>query len=310
MSTHRARRASALAVGSFQTLLTLLALVAPLAGRAQEQQVMGGIGLTVFADADYKGRNATFRNDTPDLQPYGMDDRISSLRVAAGEMWEVCELPNYEGRCQVFSGADPSLKQNGWSDVISSARRVRSEDAQSSAPDRGGVELFAGTRFQGERRLLVGEAPDLKRLGFDDRASSLRLESSRAWEVCADSDYRNCRLIDRDTPDLSSAGMMRRISSLRPVDERGAARQPVGQIVLFDDRGFKGKTLAVDGARPVLNGFQDKAESVRVSGGLWELCERTGFGGRCAIVSSDVSDLGALGLRNRVNSVRPRDLPY
>jgi hypothetical protein len=300
--------------GSLPALLIVLALTAPMMGPAQEGQ-MGGVGLTVFADSDYKGRNATFRSDTPDLAPYGMDDRISSLRVGPGEMWEVCELPNYGGRCQVFSGAEPQLRQNGWSDIISSVRRVQSDDVYLpiQPPVAGvGLELFANSRFQGDRRVLASEVPDLRRIAFDDRAQSIRLGQSQAWEVCVDTNYRGCRVIDRDMPDLADLDLTRRISSVRPWDQESAARppQPEGRIVLFDDRNFRGKAIPVDGIRPVLNGFQNKAESVQVTGGLWELCERTGFGGRCAIVSSNVSDLGALGLRNRVNSVRPRDLPY
>lgn len=300
--------------GSLLALLIALALTTPMMGQAQDRQI-GGIGLTVFDDSDYKGRNATFRSDTPDLAPYGMDHRISSLRVGPGEMWEVCELANFGGRCQVFSGAEPSLRQSGWSDIISSVRRVQSDDVYPpiQPPVAGaGLELFAGNRFEGDRRVLTSEVPDLRRIGFDDRAQSLRLGESQAWEVCVETNYRGCRVIDRDTPDLSDLDITRRISSVRPSDQGGVVRppQPEGRIVLFDDRNFRGKAVAVDEVRPVLNGFQNKAESVQVTGGLWELCERTGFGGRCAIVSSNVSDLGALGLRNRVNSVRPRNLPY
>lgn len=294
-------------------LLVALGCATPVANHAQGGQ-MGGIGLTVFADADYKGRNATFRNDTPDLAPYGMDDRISSLRVGPGEVWEVCELPNYQGRCQIFSGADTALRSSGWSDIISSARLVR--DGNMSAlpmppPVVATLELFADDRFRGERRVLTGEVPDLGRLDFDDRAASIRLGRSQAWEVCLDRNYRGCRVVDTDWSELSELDLKRRISSLRPY-RRGGVAPPVaeGRIVLFDDRNFKGRALPVDRAQPVLSGFQDKAESVQVTSGLWEICERAGFGGRCAMVSSNVTDLGALGLRNRVKSVRPRSGPY
>lgn len=315
--------ASTLRRSSRSVALALLAaavLAAAPAGRAQqadETGQMGGVGLTVFADAEYHGRNATFRHDTPDLKPYGMDDRITSLRVAPGEVWEVCELANYEGRCQVFAGAQPSLRSSGWSDIISSVRRIRGPGMPAAPAEPAPaadvrLELFAKPRFQGDRHVLTSEIPDLGRIGFNDKAASLRPGNGQAWEVCVDTNYRGCRLVDAAWPELKALGVDRRISSVRPVVRDGsAAAAPIGRIVLFDDRDFKGRTLMVDGTWPTLGGFQDKAESVQVSGGgLWELCERPNFAGRCAIVSTNVSDLGALGLRNRVNSVRPRTKLY
>lgn len=294
------------------SLITLLTLST--AGTAQQRQ-MGGIGLTVFSDSNYRGRNATFREDTPNLGRFGLDNRISSLRVGPGEMWEVCEQTNYRGRCQVFSGSEPELGRSGWSDNISSARRVRGGGVFPPVrpPVVGvGLELFSGARFQGERRVVTSEVPDLRRIGFNDRASSLRLGRSTAWEVCVDTNYRGCRVVNSDWPDLSGLRMQRRISSVRPWNRGGIVRPPGavgrGRIVLFDNRGFRGRSYPVDGARPVLSGFQDRAESVRVIGGVWELCDRSGFGGRCVKVTSSVSDLGSVGLRNRIGSARP--IPY
>jgi Beta/Gamma crystallin len=55
---------------------------------AQERQ-MGGVGITVFADSNFRGQGATFRQDVRDLARHDFNDRISSLRVAPGEQWEV-----------------------------------------------------------------------------------------------------------------------------------------------------------------------------------------------------------------------------
>ena len=50
--------------------------------------------------------------------------------------------------------------------------------------------------------------------------------------------------------------------------------------------------------------FIDRAQSVRVSAGRWQLCERVRFAGRCVEVVGDVRNLDAVGLRQRVASVR------
>jgi hypothetical protein len=90
---------------------------------AQDERFIGGAGITVFADADFRGTTQTFQNDVSDLRSSGLDNRISSVRVGAGEQWEVCENRNYGGRCIVVSGQESNLRDNGWGDRISSMRR-------------------------------------------------------------------------------------------------------------------------------------------------------------------------------------------
>jgi hypothetical protein len=78
---------------------------------AQERQMGGGVGITVFADPNFRGKSATFRQDMPDLRQVGLEKKISSLRVGPGEQWEVCERPNYQGRCVVVSGEECRSRQ-------------------------------------------------------------------------------------------------------------------------------------------------------------------------------------------------------
>lgn len=84
---------------------------------------------------------------------------------------------------------------------------------------------------------------------------------------------------------------------------------PSLELVLYENMRFGGRPFPVTGAMSTLPGFNNRAESLRVNGGLWELCERPGFRGRCVTVSGNVGDLGALGLRNKVASVRPLRQP-
>jgi hypothetical protein len=168
------------------------------------------------------------------------------------------------------------------------------------------LELFSRTRFSGDRRLFSTEQSDLRRVGFNDVAQSLRLGRGQAWEVCVDIDFGNCRVVNSDWQQLSRLGISRRISSVRPWRQGGGGRGG-GQtyVVLFDNRGYRGRSFRVDSAAAVLSGFANRAESIQVSGGAWQLCERSSFGGRCVVVSGNMTDLSAIGLRNRVASVRP-----
>ena len=85
--------------------------------------------------------------------------------------------------------------------------------------------------------------------------------------------------------------------------------QSGNQLLLFRERDFRGRSVAIDGPRRSLPGLFSQARSLRVRGGVWEVCESPGFEGRCLTVSSDVADLASIGLPNFVGSVRPRAGP-
>ena len=111
-------------------VVATVAVAAP--AQAQRERAMGGIGITVYQDTNFRGRNATFRDDVADLRQSGMNDRIESLEVAPGEVWEVCVDAYFRGRCQVFSEYEPDLRRRGWARQISSMRRVRGGDGRAS----------------------------------------------------------------------------------------------------------------------------------------------------------------------------------
>ena len=175
------------------------------------------MGLTVFTEADFRGQSATFRDDVPNLQDSGLNDRIVSLRAGRGEVWEVCEHARYRGRCVVVSGEEADLSKNGWSHAISSIRRIRSgRMPRSDQRDPGGLVLFSRPEFSGERRLIDRAVPDLAELDFDDRAMSLRVGRGEAWDVCAERRYRACHTVEGDWSDVRELPIRGRISSVRP----------------------------------------------------------------------------------------------
>jgi Beta/Gamma crystallin len=282
---------------------------------AQQERQFGGVGLTVFADRDFRGRTATIREDMPNLQAIGLNDLVSSLRVGRGEQWEVCEHANYAGRCVVVSGSEADLRDSGWNKMISSARRLRGGGGGFGPPvppGRRGLELFSSDDFEGDRRVIMDSQPDLRRLGFNDAARSLRIGPRETWEVCDHIDFNDCRVVNSDFADLKSLGMSRRISSVRRVGQGGGGgggRGNRGSIILYDARGYRGQSYRVERETEALSGFANRAQSVQVTGGSWELCDRAGFAGRCVVVSGDLPDLASLGLQNRVASIRPVPMP-
>jgi hypothetical protein len=196
-------------------LILISPLPDPAVVRGEQVRQMGGVGITVFEDANFRGKSATFRDDVPDLRRYNLNDRITSLRVAPGEIWEVCIDINYGGRCQVFSGAEPDLKRrSGWNDEISSLRRVRGSRG-GGRPPIGGSQLVLYDRvdYRGSSRMVTEPTSSLGSYG--SRVESLRVDGGR-WEVCEGSRWSGrCIVVNDNVPDLSRRGL-RGVGSVRP----------------------------------------------------------------------------------------------
>lgn len=90
-----------------------------------------------------------------------------------------------------------------------------------------------------------------------------------------------------------------------PGPSEGAEAAPV--ITLFTQTNLSGDVRELYDVYPTLHdvSFNDRARSLVVLSGVWEVCEDSDFRGRCAVIRQDVYDLAEIGLRNRISSVRP-----
>jgi hypothetical protein len=281
---------------------------------AQERQ-MGGAGITVFTNSNFRGKSATFRADVSDLVRHDLNNKISSLRVGPGEQWEVCEHTNYQGRCVVVSGEEPELKRHSWSDEISSFRRVGGAavlpPVAPRPPSQGDyIVLYDQPMYRGNPMNYNGPVSNLA--GF--RAGSVTIGRG-VWEVCEGPNFRGrCITLDRSVPDLNAYGMRNRVASVRPSGEGGTYVPPPTRptppsqrdwyIVLYSQPSYRGTPTNYKGAVSYLSGSDRRAKSVTIGRGVWELCEGTNFTGRCVTLDSSVADLSTQGLRS-VSSVRP-----
>jgi uncharacterized protein YcfJ len=83
--------------------------------------------------------------------------------------------------------------------------------------------------------------------------------------------------------------------------------QAVAQITFYERENFRGQSFSTEEQVGNLDryGFNDRASSVVVERGRWEVCENTQFGGRCVVLRPGrYASLSALGLNDRVSSVR------
>jgi hypothetical protein len=209
--------------------IVLLAAIAAFAASflAGEDRDMGRVGITLFENPNYGGRNATFRDDVGNLSDYNLNDRVSSFRIARGESWEVCEHKDFGGRCTVFSGDEPDLARVSWNDMITSLRPVRTRHDRDGR-DHDGHE---GRRRYEEPRLILFERPDFRGrskevTGTEDEISDFndKAQSARAvgrWELCEHKGFRGrCVTISGDVPDLESFRFRNKLTSARPIDDR------------------------------------------------------------------------------------------
>ncbi|MDQ6894764.1 MAG: beta/gamma crystallin family protein [Acidobacteriota bacterium] len=304
-------------LGSIVLLGAIAAFAATsLAGQDRGDRDMGRIGITVFEHPNYGGRNATFRDEVPNLSDYNLNDRVSSFRIARGESWEVCEHKDFGGRCTVFSGDEPDLARVSWNDMITSLRPVRGGARRGGDWGRGDdrrdrdrqsrLVLYDQRNFRGEARELLEPESDVP--GNAGRVLSLNVQGGVAWEICSRPNFGGrCVVVSEDVPDLRSMGMEYGIGSARPSRESSDPRRrryEEPRLILFDRPEFRGRSREVNGTEEEISDFNDRAQSLRAVG-RWELCEHKNFRGRCVTVSGDVPDLEALRFRNTLTSARP-----
>jgi uncharacterized protein YcfJ len=88
----------------------------------------------------------------------------------------------------------------------------------------------------------------------------------------------------------------------------GMAAQAYAQITFYEADGWRGRAYSANGQVRDLsrNGFNDRASSVVVERGQWEVCEDANFRGHCTVLrKGSYETLRGMGLNDRVSSVRP-----
>lgn len=181
--------------------------------------------VTLYASEDFTGQSLRMIKPAPNLQDHRFNDRASSILVV-GDRWEVCEDIGFRGHCTVLRpGRYSTLAELGLEGVISSARMIGTnvqvhDDRYAPRPGTEHtpvqVTFFERNNFQGRSYKAAGQIPDLRRTGFNDRATSAVVTGER-WEVCEDKRYLGpCRVLrPGHYASLAAMGLSNEISSMR-----------------------------------------------------------------------------------------------
>lgn len=171
--------------------------------------------------------------------------------------------------------------------------------------------LFKHPNFEGRQVTLRGYTPNLASIGFQDQASSIVINSGR-WEVCSQPDFKgDCVTLNRGEYPTLDVRLNHRIESAREVgsyaSETGSySGYGRGAIELYGQPGFRGRSMPLDRDAPTLegSGFDDRASSLVVTEGTWQLCSEPGYSGTCRnYAPGRYPDLG-YGMAKEISSAR------
>ena len=175
--------------------------------------------ITFYQDDNFRGRQFTTDRPVANFAGNGFNDRVHSAVVHDGR-WEICVDQDFGGGCGVLApGAYPEL--GAYAGRVTSVRPIQGRyDAQGQVNRSGGrgarATLYEGPNLSGRSYQVNGMMQNLGTSGFNDRASSLRVESGY-WIFCSDADFKGeCRTFGPgDYPAL--AGINNAISSGRQI---------------------------------------------------------------------------------------------
>ncbi|MFS8086432.1 MAG: beta/gamma crystallin-related protein, partial [Acidobacteriota bacterium] len=253
-------------------------------------------GIEMYARPDFRGSTIQLDRDAPDLAATGFNDRASSVVVTDGT-WELCADADFGGTCRTYvPGRYPDLGYR-MARQVSSARLVRSRVEPPAVHGGGWTQqpgpagaaravLFGGDNLRGRSMAISDNVVDLQSTGFNDDTASMVIEGG-SWEVCTDAYFRGeCRIMAPGQYRRLDPVFYRSISSVRlapaaPVAQRNRRGDPA--VELFEDVNFGGNRFGTQLDVPDLDvrGFNDRARSMVVHEGQWEICVDAGFNGRC-----------------------------
>ncbi len=265
--------------------------------------------VTFYEREGFQGDSFTTRRKIADFARFGFNDRASSVVVAGDgpERWQVCEDVRFGGACVVLRpGQYPTLRSMGLNNRISSLQTMAREEP--AAPVAGRIVFYEKVNLSGRSFTTQGDVATFAPTGFNDRISSIEVFGP-SWEVCRDDGFAGPCVVLREGkyPSLAAMGLDNRISSVRAVGRDTVAAPGPARVLFYESENFAGRSFTTQGGVADFSraGFNDRASSVEVFGGWFEVCQGGGYAAPCAVLRpGKYPSLASFGLNNRISSVR------
>ncbi len=170
----------------------------PAPAQAQSSQVVGKL----FNAANYSGGELPLNaGSIVNLVGTTWDNQAASIRVEPGAMVALYSDRNLTGVCEVFTASDPYLGNNPIRYRSVTSYHV---GANCWAPV---VRLYEHPNYGGEGRVAGAidgwQRADLRRVGFDDTVSSLRVPAGQKIAVWEHPDFKgHCEVFTASDADL------------------------------------------------------------------------------------------------------------
>lgn len=257
----------------------------------------------VCTDSGFRGNCKTLTPGEYRSMP-GMNDAVSSVREVG--------------------------RNDGRNDGRGDGHRPDRDWGHGNDGRRASLEVYSGAGQNGGSARLDRDNDNFATIGFNDRTTSIVIGNGY-WQLCSDANYQGtCRVFGPGRHDDLGRGLDGRVSSARMIDEREARRQQQyeqqqyqqnpqnqyqqypqqqyqqrGAILLFPDADMRGEPVALDRNTEdlVRQNFNDRAGSIVVNEGQWEVCSDANFRGRCEVIGpGQYARLNALD--NKISSLR------
>lgn len=270
--------------------------------------------IQLYEERNFGGRFIKLDGDTRNFAGLGFNDRAASIVVTSGN-WELCSDADFGGECRTYAPGRYADLGRGMAKLVSSARLGGSGGSAPAvitsgwgAPEarESRVFLYDDDNFKGRSMAVSRPEVDLERNGFNDRTASVIVEGG-SWLFCSDAQFRGfCRVLAPGEYRGMEPALHRSISSLRPAGPGGPRSRgnAQGDIELYSEPGFAGERFGARNDVTNLEGrFNDRARSMIVYGGLWEVCVDADFRGSCAVYGPGEYP-ALLGFDSRISSMR------
>lgn len=276
--------------------------------------------IELFDQREYGGQSLSLDTDAENFSPVGFNDRAVSIIVSGGT-WELCTDAGYRGICRIYSPGRYNDLGAGMAREISSAHLVSGDQdypnpigAVDGNNNVGKLVLYDADGFLGHGMSISGNVASLERSGFNDATQSIVIEQG-TWEFCTDANFRGtCRVLGPGYYRRLDPELYRTISSIRAsaaspnnMGGRRGNRNPNdgGDLVIYDHANFMGRSFStrtnIDNL--VDKDFNDRAQSLTIYAGRWQLCADANYAGRCVVLGPGRYD-NLQDLNNKLSSAR------